>query len=165
MQDNHDLVTAFIISRIPEDILSAYRRLAELTFPISDQKTFLETLRKSSNGEDDKYIHGILRHVFTVEAFPLASTFNALEKFHFLLPITLQIFPRIPPAELMPETSVDLGQHGQRPPPPIPGRSPCEQHCEELFRNSISHISSYDERGRWRSEIERQLCLNRCRRP
>jgi hypothetical protein len=79
-----DLVEDFVLSTLPKNYLGALRMLAELTFPISDRKTFMEKVdqESSESNESVKTMAESLKESLDVLDFPIESVQNAMEKFH-----------------------------------------------------------------------------------
>lgn len=180
MQDEaqKDPLVEFILDRIPADLLAAYRRLSNLSYPVPDLKTFLELLEQHQD-KDDQFVNSLLREVFNIDAFPLASRQNAFEKFHSNLPLTLQVVPlggdlppEVPPLELPSSILAAVTPEALNIESTLPvwwtiwfaewwRRIVCRSRCEDEYRRCIERAGG-NERERSRCEIRRAFCRRQC---
>ena len=91
MKKVEKLVQEFIYDQIPAGLLKTFAALAELQYPIDDLKS-MEKVLHANNDNDNEAARAIML-LLDVDAFPLASPQNALEKLYHRLPEEMHIVP------------------------------------------------------------------------
>ncbi len=87
-----DLAVQFLVSLLPARLLSAYRTVAKLQYPISDKHSLtrqLDELRNGDKGTDkpDKPSVDLIRRSLQPVDFPIETPRSGLEKFHARLSV------------------------------------------------------------------------------
>lgn len=82
-----DLATQFVLGMLPEGLLSAYRTVAKLNYPITDQQSLSKQLDKIVAGptetdKPEKATIDLIRWSLEPVDFPIETPQSGLEKFH-----------------------------------------------------------------------------------
>jgi hypothetical protein len=82
-----DLVVQFVLSMLPERLISAYQMLAKLNYPIKDQRSLTNQLDKIMAGDNatdkpEKSVIDLIRWSLEPVDFPIETPQSGLEKFH-----------------------------------------------------------------------------------
>ena len=85
-KNNNDLVSDFILSTVPEQLLVSYRLLAQFKYPLSDKyslKNELDMITKNAKASQlEKSATNLIASKLQATDFPINTAINALEKFH-----------------------------------------------------------------------------------
>lgn len=132
------LVAQFLLDQITPALREAYVGLAELQYPITDRKSFLEQLGELPPNGCEAEASSLLARVFDVSDFPLGSIQGGLEKIHHHLTV-----PSIP--SFGPFGGFDLPGPRDEPDAPVPeepffGNDACGLAAQRVYQRTLSRF-------------------------
>ena len=132
------LVAQFLLEQIDPALSASYVTLAGLSYPIPDQKSFLDQLDAPGPNGCEGQAPSLLTHVFDVSDFPLASIQGGLEKFHRQLTV-----PTVP--SFGPFGGFDLPGPRDEPDPAIPeepffGTDACGLAAQRVYQRTLDRF-------------------------